>query len=158
MDLFYCDCTKFNGANKKEKEHNAGRYIVEYVAKNIYKIENSETEVIYKKPKYKYSNICFSVTHSDNIALVCFDKNQVGVDIERIKPRDFQAVAKRMNFKLKENTLEEFYKEWTLYEAEIKLQESVRSSKTMKFNDNFILSIVSASENPIEFNYFLEIT
>ena len=63
-----------------------------------------------------------------------------------------------MNFKLKENTLEEFYKEWTLYEAEIKLQESVRSSKTMKFKDNFILSIVSSSENHIEFNYFLEIT
>ena len=158
MDLFYCDCTKFNGADLKEKQHNAGLYIINYAAENIYNIENNETEVINKKPKYKYSNICFSVTHSDNIALVCFDKNHVGVDIEKIKPRDFQAVAKRMNFKLKENTLEEFYKEWTLYEAEIKLQESVRSSKTMKFKDNFILSIVSSSNNPIEFNYFLEIT
>ena len=59
MDIFYCDCTKFNGANKKEKEHNAGRYIVEYVAKNIYKIESEnditleETKEILKKANKK---------------------------------------------------------------------------------------------------------
>lgn len=144
MDLFYTYINNFDGKDEKQKQHNAGRYIIEYAAKNIYNIENSEIEIINKKPKFKHSDIMFSISHSNEIAAVCFSNSPVGLDIEQIIPRDFEKISKRMNFKLKEHTLEEFYKNWTLYEAEIKLQNKVRSSKTILFLNNYVLSVVSS--------------
>lgn len=144
MDLFYTYINNFSGKDKNEKQHIAGRYIVEYAAKNIYKIENSEIEIINKKPAFKHSDIKFSISHSGNIAAVCFDINPVGFDIEQITIRDFVKIAKRMNFKLKNNSPEEFYSCWTKYEAAIKLNQKVNYSLSKKFKDNYIISIASS--------------
>lgn len=149
MDLFYTYINEFSGKNKKEKQHNAGRFIVEYAAKFIYKIENSEIEIINKKPKFKYSDINFSISHSNNIAAVCFDKYPLGFDIEFMKQRDYKSIAQRMHFKTEENTLKEFYKNWTLYEAEVKLQNKLTSYKSELFLDNYIYTITSSERSDI---------
>ncbi len=159
MDLFYLFTENFDFGTESDctKQHKAGRFTVEYAAKNYYNIENPELEIINKKPKFKYSDIQFSISHCRNIVCVCFDNNPVGFDIEEIKPRDFEAIAKRMNFKLKENSLEEFYKNWTMYEAEIKLQAAAKSRYCASFLDKYIMSVVSAKSDNIEIN-FIEIT
>ena len=152
MDLFYTSCNKFEGDTLQEKQHNAGRYIVQYVAKNVYKIENTELELVNKKPKFKYSNYHFSISHCNEYVIVVFDTNPVGADIEKITQRDFQSIAKRMKFKLKENTLESFYETWTLFEAKYKLQEEVKSILTIDFMEGYKISVASNNTTEIKLN------
>ena len=152
MDLFYTTSEKIEGETAQKRQHNAGRYIVDYVAKNIYKLENSELEIINKKPKFKYSNIHFSISHCRNYAIVVFDDNPVGADIEKILPRDFESIAKRMNFKLKENTLEEFYNAWTIFEAKYKLQDEAKNVLTIDFMDEYKISVASNNTTEIKLN------
>lgn len=147
MDLIYSKCE-----NTKENQHRTGRFIIEYAAKNLYNIENSELEIINNKPKFKHSDINFSISHSDCIAAVCFDYSKVGFDIEKIKERDIISISKRMNFKCEENTLEEFYKNWTLYEASYKLQDKVQSCISQIFSDDYVLSVVSNKKQNIKLN------
>ncbi len=157
MDLFYLYIKNFDFKSVSEPHsadgspfeskcsslHEAGRYILEYAAKNFYDIKNTELEIINKKPEFKYSGIKFNISHSKDIAAVCFDKNPVGFDIEKILPLDYKAIAKRMNFKLKEESLEEFYKFWTMYEAKLKLQNNVNHCISQKLNKEYIFSVVS---------------
>lgn len=152
MDLFYTTCEKFDGNTLKEKQHNAGRHIIKVAAVNFYKIKNPELELINKKPKFKYSDIEFSISHCQNYAVVVFDKTSVGVDIEEIASRDYSAIAKRMKFELKENTLESFYEAWTFYEAKYKLQKEVKNSLTIDFADKYKLTVASSSDKEIHLN------
>ena len=153
MDIFYLFIDKyFKDEKKRDKEHKAGRYLVEYVAKNVYGIRNSEIEIIKEKPKFKYSDIKFSISHSKNIAAVCFDDSEVGFDIEYIKPRDFLSISQRMNFKLEENTLENFYKCWTKYEAEFKLGQMAIYTLSNVFLDEYIISVASGSKKKFQLN------
>lgn len=155
MEIFYLYLDKFNGQTKRIKEYNAGRYIVEYAAKNFFNIKNLEIEIINDKPKYKYSDIQFSISHSHNIAAVCFDKHPVGFDIEFIKQRDFIPIAKRMNFVLKENTLNEFYREWTKFEAEYKLQQKSKNFFSSLFQEKYIMTVASGNDDKISVNFHL---
>lgn len=150
MDLFYTTCKKFDGNTLREKQHNAGRYIVEYVANNIYKLENSELELVNKKPRFKYSDINFSISHCENYAIVVFDNNPVGVDIEKLAPRDFEAIAKRMKFELKENTLGSFYETWTIFEAKYKLQQEAKNVLTIDFMQEYKISVASSKAEKID--------
>lgn len=150
MDIFYQNIDKSDGKTKREREYNAGRFLVEYAAKNFFNIENSEIEVVNNKPRFKYSDICFSISHSNGIAAVCFDKYPIGFDIEIIKERDYLPIAKRMGFKLKNNNLEEFYKCWTMFEAEYKLNEKACNIFTEKFLDKYMMSVASGKEEKIE--------
>ncbi len=147
MDIFYIKTSK----NDYKSQHNSGLYIVEYVAVNFYKLRNSEIRIINKKPEFKYQNdIHFSISHSDNIAAVCFDNRETGFDIEMIKDRNFMPIADKMKFNLKENTLECFYQNWTAYEAEYKLQKAPKCIYTSKLNDEYIFSIASAENTDIQ--------
>ena len=150
MDLYYINCENFEGDKLNKIQHNAGRYIVEYVAKNILKLENSEIIIENNKPKFKYSDIKFSISHSDCWVVVAFSKNEIGVDIEKIKQRDYKALAKRMNFELKEDSLSDFYRCWTLFEAEYKLQQKAKSVKTIDFMNEYKISIASVETMDIE--------
>lgn len=150
MDLYYINCENFEGDKLNKKQHNAGRYIVEYVAKNIYKIENPEIIIENEKPKFKFSNIKFSISHSNCWVVVGFSENEIGVDIEKIKQRDYKALAERMNFTLQEDSLEDFYRCWTIYEAEYKLQQKPKSVKTIDFMKEYKISIASVETMDIE--------
>lgn len=150
MDIFYTDLKNFNGENRYKKGHLAGRQIIKYCAENIYNIKDSEIEIINKKPQFKYSDIKFSISHSGEYAAVCFDKNEVGFDIEHITERDYTEIAKRMNFKLEENSLTAFYKCWTEYEAAYKLQREVKYRFCNKLNENYMFYIASENEFKLE--------
>ena len=154
MDIFYI---YINNLNKKAKDrhsqhHELGRYIVDYVAKNVYKIQNSEIEIIKDKPQFKYSKLQFSISHSKNIVLVAFDNMPVGIDIEYIKGRDYKAIAERMQFRLKADNLKEFYRFWTQYEAEYKLGNKAISIISKEIFNEYMLCVASCKEN-IELNF-----
>ena len=150
MDIFYTDLTKFDGKNDYYKGHNAGREIVKYCAKNIYHIENPEIEIVDGKPKFKFSKLQFSISHSGTIAAVCFDINPVGFDIERIVKRDYKSIAKRLNFKMENDSLEAFYKSWTQYEAAYKLHNEVIYRFNDKILNEYVFSIASSNSFKLE--------
>ena len=143
MDLYYINCENFEGETLKQKQHNAGRYIVEYVAKNILNLENTEIIIENKKPKFKYSDINFSISHSDCWAVVVFSNNEIGIDIEKIQERDYKAISRRMKFELKEDSLQDFYRCWTIFEAEYKLQQKAKYVETIDFKDEYKISVAS---------------
>lgn len=150
MDLFFVDLEKINLDSSNRTLHNMARRIVKYVAENIYNIENSELEIINNKPKFKFSDVNFSISHSRKIAAVCFDNNPIGFDIETILPREnYKQIAKRMKFDLTNDTLEDFYYCWTRYEAEYKLQLPIKSIYTTKLNDKYTISVASSETTDI---------
>jgi len=145
MELFYAYIQN-NCENKHNAQHRAGREIIQYAAINFFGIKDSEIEIINKKPIFKYNkNIHFSIAHTEELAAVCFDNNDIGLDIEKIKQRNYISVSKRMRFNLEENTLECFYKHWTMYEAEYKLHKTPKSGYSFIFNNDYAVSIVSNS-------------
>ena len=145
MDLFYCYINEFETKNKYAIQHNAGIKLTKYAAKIFYNIEDTEIEIINNKPRFKYSKKQFNISHSNDIAVVCFDDNPIGIDVEYIKQRDINELSKRMGFKLKDKTLEEFYTLWTQYEAKYKLGFDAICIKSQLFLDEFMLSIASTS-------------
>lgn len=102
---------------KRNIEYNLGRYLVKSVAKSVYNLDNTEI-VDEKKPYFKYSNLNFSISHSDKIIGVVFSEDILGLDIEKVKQRNYKEIAKRMHFDC--NNLKEFYKCWTCFEARYK--------------------------------------
>ncbi len=140
MDIFFAKC------DKNQSLHEIGRKIVFYVAKEIYDIKNYELEIVNKKPKFKYSDICFSISHSKEYVAVCFNKYPLGFDLEKIQNRNYHAISKRMKFNCKKNTIEEFYENWTLFEAEYKLQKKAIYTYMNNFGNDYIFSIASEFE------------
>ena len=147
MDIFYTLIEE--NPDKKEHhnyQHQIGRKLVNYVAENIYKIENTELEVVNNKPKFKYSDKQFNISHSKNVVLAVFDDYPIGVDIQYMRECDYIAVAKRMNLKPENNTKEAFYKVWTQYEALYKSGKKEYKLKTQRFLNDYMLSIASISD------------
>ena len=134
--------TKNNKSILKEEQHQIGRFLVDSIAKYIYKIENREIEIINKKPKFKYSNMNFNISHSNNIILVAFDKNPIGVDIEEMKDRNFEELSKRYCKNGEKFSKEIFYKFWTEYEAGIKLQGEIKTKITKIIEEKYLLTVV----------------
>ena len=156
MKIFYIDSEKYVldkdflktflkdrkfSSYKKEREHCYGRFLIKTVGRKFFNIENTELEIVNKKPKFKLSDIQFSISHSENIIVAAFDKNPVGVDIEIMKSRNFPEIFARYNVKGIEITKEMFYQYWTEYEAKIKLQGEVKTKLSTPFLNNFMLSV-----------------
>lgn len=77
------------------------------------------------KPYFKdYPDIRFSISHSADLVVLAMSESEVGVDIEKIKPRDYQGIVDR-HFSEGENAevsdLNGFLKVWTKKEAFLKL-------------------------------------
>ena len=120
-----------------------GRFITETVAQKIYEI--SDTSIIIKnnKPMFENSDIKFSVSHSQNLVAVAFSENECGLDIEEMKPRNLMHFEKRYNRNF--ISIEDFYKFWTGYEAEIKLQKKAQAKYSCILLKNFMLTVASES-------------
>ncbi len=128
---------------KKRAEHAIGRFIAKTVAEKFYHIKNTEIDIENSKPYFTNSDLQFSISHSKNIVLVGFDRSPIGVDVEFMKERDVKTIAERMNINLETADLETFYRYWTTYEADIKLQGEMKSSCTFKLLPDYMLTIFS---------------
>ena len=164
MQVFYVDTNEYNVDEKvlekyktrkitskeKELQHLIGRFLLEKVAKEILKIENPEIEIVNKKPRFKNSDIKFSISHSKNIVLIAFDKNPVGADVEEMKERNYKEIFERYNYKGQDISKETFYKFWTEYEAGIKLQGTPKTKISTEIEKNFMLTVVGNFDEKYE--------
>ena len=148
MEVFYIKINeetvgKCNRIELKKLQSLLGRHIVEYVGKSIYKIENTEIVKGDNKPEFKYSDVKFSISHSNNIIVVVFDEFPVGIDIEIMKDRDFRRLSGHHGITASDK--EGFYRQWTQLEAGIKLQNKKGYVYTEKFENEYMLTVISAN-------------
>ena len=167
MDIFFTNINKFKQTHdraflsnyadielKNEKrfyEYTIGRYMVKYIAQNIYNIKDTCITVNASgKPVFKESKLYFNISHSKEYIVVCFDYCNCAIDIEYIKPRNLEKLSKYL--KKKFENLEDFYKFWTQKEAVYKLNGSSKGSFSGYFKEDYYLTVLS--ENKIkEINY-----
>ena len=138
LDLFVDD--KIFNSQKRKRQYVFGRLLLRHVLKK-YGIDYSNIIIQNKKPCLKNGEIFFSISHSENIVLVAFYKNNIGVDIEYMKERDFSKVSSRYGLTINNHDKIGFYTFWTKFEAEIKLQEKAFSSYSSVFLKDFMLTV-----------------
>ena len=154
MKIFYLklqkdDISELSRVQKKKLQSELGKYIVDYVGEKIYNISDRTFIVEKNKPKYKYSDIQFSITHSNDIVAVAFSDYSVGLDIEYMKERDFSKLGN--HYDINTDNKIEFYKKWTQLEAEIKIQAKTEQTHTTVFEDDYMLTITSSNPQKIEY-------
>ncbi len=165
MDIFYSRISKIKKLYdkaflqkyadielKNEKrfyEYTIGRFLTKNAAKNYYKAEY--TDIIINdngKPVFKNSDLYFSISHSNDIVIVCFDKFPVGLDLEYIKPRNLVKLS--AYFKKQFNSLDDFYKFWTLKEAAYKLGVPPLYIYSGIFSEKYYLSVASEQQSNLK--------
>ena len=135
---------------KRRIEFGLGRFLLKYVLKTRFGVKNPQIILKNQKPALKNDEICFSLSHTKNIVLAAFDETPVGVDIEFMKERNFDLIYRYWKKSEKSVNKQEFYEQWTLYEAQIKLQQESKANFNAEIFENFMLGICSANSEPIE--------
>ena len=129
------------------KRHCLAYLMTEKILKEVYNIKNIEIVFDNKKPMLLDGGKYFSISHSENLIAIAFSDSNCGVDIEKIKLREFTSISERMGFEA--NTLGEFYEEWTRYEAMYKLGTETEYGSVATYDlDEYALTAVS--EDPCE--------
>lgn len=82
------------------------------------------------KPHTKNNEFYFNIAHSGNIVVVAIDDEEIGVDIEYIRPFDLRIAEKFFNDQVEtiSNSPQsdiEFTKQWTIFEASLKYYGSI---------------------------------
>lgn len=133
---------------EKYIEHLCWIYLVNKVGLSYLGIV--DTSIIYedKKPVLKSGEYNFSVSHCENIVVVGFSRNNIGVDTERMRERNFERLAKRYDIS---PTKEEFYKFWTKYEAVIKLGSTPKQVISKIIENDYMLTCVLDSDKETDF-------
>ena len=137
---------------EKWNAHCFSYLMVDRVLREFYKIEDREIVFDGKKPVLKNGTKHFSISHSGKFAALAFSDYNCGIDIEEVKLREFEKISKRMGFKCE--TLEDFYKAWTKYEADYKL--SVPAQKNKYYNIADYALTVSSVNVKEEFNIWID--
>ena len=103
-----------------------------------------------KSGKVTVKNGFVSIAHSKNFVVVAFSENPVGVDIEELTERkNYQRIAERMHFK-NCATSDDFFKEWTAFEADFKLGKTKEKPKHTYINyQGFLICLASMSSQNI---------
>ena len=132
---------------EKWKTHCLSYLLVDKLLQEYYGVEN--TEIVFEdgKPILIDGGKHFSISHSEDLIAIAFSDSNCGVDIEKVRLREFESISKRMGFEA--NTLGEFYEEWTRYEAMYKLNSNNEYGSIATYDlDDYILTAVS--EDPCE--------
>lgn len=136
-------------SEKRMKQFCLGRFLLKYVLKKIYKIQEPEIRVKNEKPYLVNGDILFSLSHSKNLIIAAFAPFELGLDVEYMKGRDFESIYRYLKRKSDNPDTDTFYRFWTKYEAEIKLQKEPASWFCTKLKDNFMLSVCAAVKENI---------
>lgn len=132
---------------EKWKVHCLSYLLVDKFLEEVYGIQSREIVFEKGKPILIDGGKHFSISHSEDIIAIAFSDSNCGVDIEKIKLREFKKISDRMKFNAE--TLGKFYQEWTKYEALYKLGKNVEYGSVANFDlDNYALTAVS--EDPWE--------
>lgn len=131
----------------KWKIHCLSYLLVDKFLEEVYGIDSREIVFDEGKPILIDGGKHFSISHSEDLIAIAFSDSNCGVDIEKIKLREFSKISKRMGFEAE--TLGEFYQEWTKYEALYKLGKNIEYGSVANYDlDDYALTAVS--EDPCE--------
>lgn len=137
---------------KQKKIHQFSYLMLDRILKEVYKIENrSVIQNKNNKPVLKSEKKHFSISHSGEYIVLCFSDYECGIDIEKIKARDYKKIAERMGFKA--STIEEFYLNWTKYEAEYKLEKKPESIYSFGIPE-YMITVVSDNKDEVFDTYY----
>ena len=143
-------------SKKRNIEHQIGRFLTKYIAKNMFNLTNTEIITKDKKPVLASSDLKFSISHSEDYVAVAFSKKEIGLDIEKYKERNLEKLSKYFNKNF--DNQEDFYKYWTLFEANYKSNLTNENKTSFKYNDYYI-AISSLEEcDDIKFYDVLNLT
>ena len=149
MEIYYVklDDNLFKNLSKpelKKLQSSTGRKIVDYAGAEFYKITDREIIIENNKPKFKNSDIQFSISHSNQIVAVAFDDYPIGLDVEYMKERDFKSLGQHYDINTDDKI--DFYKKWTQLEAEIKLQVKPEQIRTEILLKEYMMSAASSKK------------
>ena len=131
--------------HKKLMIHCLTYAMLDSILREVYKI-NDRTIIFEKaKPVLKNKEKYFSLSHSSEKIAIAFSDYNCGIDIEKAKAREYRAISKRMKFNC--NNLEDFYQEWTNFEASYKLNDEIKSHYYCSIDD---YALTAVSINPEE--------
>ena len=152
MKLFYTDLKeiieeRIRKPELKRLQSRVGYALVDYVGRNFYNLENTDLIIQNSKPRFQNAEVCFNISHSNEIVAVAFDEKPLGLDVELIKPRDLEQLSVRYG-RLFE-TDEEFCRFWTNLEAEIKIQAEVKNRYTNNLTPEYVVTILSSNETRV---------
>ena len=122
--LIEAECVYADGlTNPKTKERFlVSRSVVREILGSKLDTSPKNVELVFNENGKPYVNgnpIYFSVSHSYDLLVIGVHDSPIGVDVECMKERNFAALAKEFGFDADDK--ESFYKQWTLYEAEVKM-------------------------------------
>ena len=146
MKIFYIELkntSKLKRVEKRKLQSNLGRHLTKQIAENFYNVKNTEIIIENDKPKFQNSDLCFNISHSENIVAIAFDDFPLGLDIEFMKDRDFKTLFERYNINSDSKDL--FYQFWTEYEAEYKIQAETKQKICFKLLPDYMLSLFSSN-------------
>ena len=126
-----------------------GRFLLKHVLEHAYGIKSPKIAVQNRKPYVENGDIKFSLSHSKNIIIAAFAPFELGLDIEYMKGRDFDAICNYLERKTGNQDAETFYRFWTKYEAGIKLQSDPVSWFSTKLCNEFMLSVCAAFDTDV---------
>lgn len=128
----------------KELEHLCGIFLTKFIAKHVYDIHNLDIELRNKKPYFVSNEIFFSISHSKDIVLVAFNNSNIGADIEYMKDgKNYKLIMNRYGHKVSNPSKKDFYRFWTVHEAEIKLNGDIKSLFSEIIERDYMLACVS---------------
>lgn len=132
---------------EKLKVHCLSYLLVDKFLEEVYGIKSREIVFEDGKPILIDGGKHFSISHSEDLIAIAFSDSNCGVDIEKIKLREFKKIADRMKFEAE--TLGQVYEEWTKYEALYKLGKNIEYGSIASFDlEDYTLTAVS--EDPCE--------
>lgn len=97
-------------------------------------LKNSGVEsdgIFFENGKPLTETVSLSISHTQGLVAAVTGDIPVGVDVQTIKKVEYKKIADRMGFK-NVATEDEFFKEWTKYEAEFKIGKNVEVETTVK--------------------------
>lgn len=128
----------------KELEHLCGIFLTKFIAKHVYDIYNLDIELRNKKPYFVSNEIFFSISHSKDIVLVAFNNSNIGADIEYMQDgKNYKLIMNRYGHKVSNPSKKDFYRFWTVHEAEIKLNGDIKSLFSEIIERDYMLACVS---------------
>lgn len=88
-------------------------------------------EIFFEDGKPLTETVSLSISHTQGLVAAVTGDIPVGVDLQAEKKVDYKKIADRMGFK-NVTTEDDFFKEWTKYEAEFKIGKNVEVQTTVK--------------------------
>lgn len=152
MEIYFIsleNTENLNVTELKKLQHNVARKYLKEILANVYNI-TSEIAEDNGRPYLENDEMFFSISHSNTLIGIAFDKEKTGFDIEFIKPKNYEAILSRLGISDAQNySLGEFYQMWTIYEAEYK--SGIKSELRCFRYKNYICTVSSKTLSEIKF-------